>query len=236
MINNRYMKVRLRRNPSVEGISLFHYVKEGENPEKMELRNIIAEFKEESVKNSLFKEYVAEKIGKNLPIIFKCNKEELVVLCVPTSKKRNLESRYKKFCDKLISMGIEADYETLYLSEDVKTKHKKYMNPLEDRTLKEFEQCIRVKRKNIEKLRGKKIVIFDDVITNGSNIRACYEVLRSMAGVDSTFLTLGRTYNQRYEGEFATRESSTTYKYLGSTEKLMADLKNYMSISRLLIA
>lgn len=236
MINNRYMKVRLRRNPTLEGVSLFHYVKEGENPEKMELRSIIAEFKEENTKNSLFKEYSAEKIGKYLPIIFKCKKEELVVLCVPTSKKKTLEARYKKFCEKLNFLGIEADYETLYLSEDVKTKHKKYMNPIEDRFLKEFEQCIRVKRKNIEKLKGKKVVIFDDVITNGSNIRACYEMLRNVAGIEPTFLTLGRTYNQRYEGRFAIKESSTTYEYLESTEKLMADLKEYICISRLLIA
>lgn len=235
MINNRYMRVRLRKNPALEGVSLFHYVKEGENPEKMELRNIIAEFKDENIKNSLFKEYVAEKIGRNLPVIFKCKEEELVVLCVPTSKKRTLESRYKKFCDKLISMGIEADYETLYLSEDVKTKHKKYMNPLEDRFLKEFDQCIRIKKENIEKLKGKKVIIFDDVITNGSNIRMCYELLRSVAGINSTFLTLGRTYNQRYEGKFAIKESSTTYKYVGKSEKFMMDLKNYLSMSKLLM-
>lgn len=235
MTNNKFMRVKIRKSP-IEGVSLFHYVTCGENPKKETLRNLIYTFKENSLSNQLFKEYLAEKIAQYLPELFECKKEDLVILCVPTSKKKTLESRYKKFCDKLNSMGIKADYETFYLTEDVKTKHKMYMSPLEDRFLKEFEQCIRIKRENIEKLKGKKVVIFDDVITNGSNIRACYEALRSMAGVDSTFLTLGRTYNQKYEGEFAIKESSTSYEYGENIEKLMTDLEEYVYISKLLIA
>ena len=232
MTNNRFMRVRLRKNPLVEGVSLFHYVTCGENSEKETLRNLIYTFKEDSVSSQLFKEYLAEKIAQYLPLMFECAKEDLIILCVPTSKKKTLVTRYKRFCDKLVAMGIKADCETLYLSEDVKTKHKKFFQPSGESSLKEFAECIRVKKENIEKLRGKKVVIFDDIITNGSNIRYCYEALKEVTGITATFLTLGRTYNEKYEGRF----SSTSYEYEGNTEKLMNELKDFNDISKLLIA
>lgn len=230
MENNKYMRVRLRKNMAVEGISLFHYITNGVNSEKETLRNLVFTFKEDSLRSQLFKEYLAEKIAQYLPSMFGCEKNDLAILCIPTSKKKKLDLRYKSFCDKLNSVGIRADHETLYLSEDVKTKHKKFFCPEEDKFLKEFSECIKIKKENLEKLRGKKIVIFDDVITNGSNIKMCYELLKKEMGADITFLTLGRTYNKNYEGDF----SSTTYEYAGNIEVLMNELKNYTNISKLI--
>lgn len=221
MKNNSYMKVRIRKRPDIEGISLFHYVKSGINPQREILRNLVFKFKGETSSSELFRGFLAEKVSQYLPLIFDCKKEDLVLLCVPTSKKEKLEGRYKGFCNKLTSMGLKADYETLYLSEDVTTKHMSYY--CLSSGAKTFDRCIRLKRENLPKLKGKKVVIFDDVITNGNNIRDCHELLRAN-GIDAKFLTLARTYNSDFEVK---NTSSTIYEYGGGTEGLMKNLIDF---------
>lgn len=221
MKNNNYMKVRIRKRPDIEGISLFHYVKSGVNPQRETLRNLVFKFKGETSSSELFRGFLAEKVSQYLPLIFDCKKEDLVLLCVPTSKKEKLEGRYKGFCSKLTSMGLKADYETLYLSEDVTTKHMSYY--CLSSGAKTFDRCIRLKRENLAKLKGKKVVIFDDVITNGNNIRDCHELLRAN-GIDAKFLTLARTYNSDFEVK---NTSSTIYEYGGGIEGLMKNLIDF---------
>ena len=221
MKNNNYMKVRIRKRPDIEGISLFHYVKSGVNPQRETLRNLVFKFKGETSSSELFRGFLAEKVSQYLPLIFDCKKEDLVLLCVPTSKKEKLEGRYKGFCSKLTSMGLKADYETLYLSEDVTTKHMSYY--CLSSGAKTFDRCIRLKRENLGKLKGKKVVIFDDVITNGHNIKDCYDLLRAN-GIDAKFLTLARTYNSDFEVK---NTSSTIYEYGGGTEGLMKNLIDF---------
>ena len=223
MKNNSYMKVRLRKRSDIEGISLFHYVKSGVNPQREILRNLVFKFKGETSSSELFRKFLAEKVSQYLPLIFDCKKEDLVLLCVPTSKKEKLEGRYKGFCNKLTSMGLKADYETLYLSEDVTTKHMSYY--CLSSGAKTFDRCIRLKRENLAKLKGKKVVIFDDVITNGNNIRDCHDLLRAN-GIDAKFLTLARTYNEVYE---IGNSSSTIYEYDGGTEGLMKNLIDFVN-------
>lgn len=225
MENNKFMKVKLRRKREIEGISLFHYVSRGENPQKYILHELVYAFKGINYTNSLFKEYLAEKIERYLPIMFNCDKKDLVILCVPSSKKETTVLRYKSFCEKLNSLGIEADYETLYLDSDVETKHlRMYSMNMDNRNLKSFKESIRVNYAKADKLRGKRVVLLDDVITNGKNIESCFELLRSSLGIKSTFLTLGRTYNENYENE----NSSTIYEYMGNADKFMKDLIAYV--------
>ena len=221
MKNNNYMKVRIRKRPDIEGISLFHYVKSGVNSQRETLRNLVFKFKGETSSSELFRGFLAEKVSQYLPLILGCKKEDLVLLCVPTSKKEKLEGRYKGFCSKLNSLGLKADYETLYLSEDVTTKHMSYY--CLSSGAKTFDRCIRLKRENLPKLKGKKVVIFDDVITNGNNIRDCHELLRAN-GIDAKFLTLARTYNSDFEVK---NTSSTIYEYGGGTEGLMKNLIDF---------
>ena len=221
MRNNNFMKVKIRKRPDIEGISLFHYVKSGVNPQRETLRNLVFKFKGETSSSELFRGFLAEKVSQYLPLIFDCKKEDLVLLCVPTSKREKLEGRYKGFCNKLTSMGLKADYEILYLSEDVTTKHMSYY--CLSSGAKTFDRCIRLKRENLAKLKGKKVVIFDDVITNGNNIRDCHELLRAN-GIDAKFLTLARTYNSDFEVK---NTSSTIYEYGGGTEGLMKNLIDF---------
>lgn len=221
MKNNNFMKVRIRKRPDIEGISLFHYVKSGVNPQRETLRNLVFKFKGETSSSELFRGFLAEKVSQYLPLIFDCKKEDLVLLCVPTSKREKLEGRYKGFCNKLTSMGLKADYEILYLSEDVTTKHMSYY--CLSSGAKTFDRCIRLKRENLAKLKGKKVVIFDDVITNGNNIRDCHDLLRAN-GIDAKFLTLARTYNSDFEVK---NTSSTIYEYGGGTEGLMKNLIDF---------
>lgn len=221
MRNNNFMKVKIRKRPDIEGISLFHYVKSGVNPQRETLRNLVFKFKGETSSSELFRGFLAEKVSQYLPLIFDCKKEDLVLLCVPTSKREKLEGRYKGFCNKLTSMGLKADYEILYLSEDVTTKHMSYYYLSSG--AKTFDRCIRLKRENLAKLKGKKVVIFDDVITNGNNIRDCHDLLRAN-GIDAKFLTLARTYNSDFEVK---NTSSTIYEYGGGTEGLMKNLIDF---------
>ena len=221
MRNNNFMKVKIRKRPDIEGISLFHYVKSGVNPQRETLRNLVFKFKGETSSSELFRGFLAEKVSQYLPLIFDCKKEDLVLLCVPTSKREKLEGRYKGFCNKLTSMGLKADYEILYLSEDVRTKHMSYY--CLSSGAKTFDRCIRLKRENLAKLKGKKVVIFDDVITNGNNIRDCHDLLRAN-GIDAKFLTLARTYNSDFEVK---NTSSTIYEYGGGTEGLMKNLIDF---------
>ena len=221
MRNNNFMKVKIRKRPDIEGISLFHYVKSGVNPQRETLRNLVFKFKGETSSSELFRGFLAEKVSQYLPLIFDCKKEDLVLLCVPTSKREKLEGRYKGFCNKLTSMGLKADYEILYLSEDVTTKHMSYY--CLSSGAKTFDRCIRLKRENLAKLKGKKVVIFDDVITNGNNIRDCHDLLRAN-GIDAKFLTLARTYNSDFEVK---NSSSTIYEYGGGTEGLMKNLIDF---------
>ncbi|WP_294727861.1 hypothetical protein [uncultured Fusobacterium sp.] len=221
MRNNNFMKVKIRKRRDIEGISLFHYVKSGVNPQRETLRNLVFKFKGETSSSELFRGFLAEKVSQYLPLIFDCKKEDLVLLCVPTSKREKLEGRYKGFCNKLTSMGLKADYEILYLSEDVTTKHMSYY--CLSSGAKTFDRCIRLKRENLAKLKGKKVVIFDDVITNGNNIRDCHDLLRAN-GIDAKFLTLARTYNSDFEVK---NTSSTIYEYGGGTEGLMKNLIDF---------
>ena len=221
MRNNNFMKVKIRKRPDIEGISLFHYVKSGVNSQRETLRNLVFKFKGETSSSELFRGFLAEKVSQYLPLIFDCKKEDLVLLCVPTSKREKLEGRYKGFCNKLTSMGLKADYEILYLSEDVTTKHMSYY--CLSSGAKTFDRCIRLKRENLAKLKGKKVVIFDDVITNGNNIRDCHDLLRAN-GIDAKFLTLARTYNSDFEVK---NTSSTIYEYGGGTEGLMKNLIDF---------
>ena len=48
MKNNNFMKVKIRKRPDIEGISLFHYVKSGVNPQRETLRNLVFKFKGET--------------------------------------------------------------------------------------------------------------------------------------------------------------------------------------------
>ena len=221
MKNNNFMKVKIRKRPDIEGISLFHYVKSGVNPQRETLRNLVFKFKGETSSSELFRGFLAEKVSQYLPLILGCKKEDLVLLCVPTSKREKLEGRYKGFCSKLNSLGLKADYKTLYLSEDVTTKHMSYY--CLSSGAKTFDRCIRLKRENLPKLKGKKVVIFDDVITNGNNIRDCHDLLRAN-GIDAKFLTLARTYNSAFEVK---NTSSTIYEYGGGTEGLMKNLIDF---------
>ena len=221
MRNNNFMKVKIRKRPDIEGISLFHYVKSGVNSQRETLRNLVFKFKGETSSSELFRGFLAEKVSQYLPLILGCKKEDLVLLCVPTSKKEKLEGRYKGFCSKLTSMGLKADYETLYLSEDVTTKHMSYY--CLSSGAKTFDRCIRLKRENLAKLKGKKVVIFDDVITNEDNIRDCHVRLRAN-GIDAKFLTLARTYNSDFEVK---NSSSTIYEYGGGIEGLMKNLIDF---------
>ena len=221
MKNNNFMKVRIRKRLDIEGISLFHYVKSGVNPQRETLRNLVFKFKGETSSSELFRGFLAEKVSQYLPLIFDCKKEDLVLLCVPTSKREKLEGRYKGFCSKLNSLGLKADYEILYLSEDVTTKHMSYY--CLSSGAKTFDRCIRLKRENLAKLKGKKVVIFDDVITNGNNIRDCHDLLRAN-GIDAKFLTLARTYNSDFEVK---NTSSTIYEYGGGIEGLMKNLIDF---------
>lgn len=221
MRNNNFMKVKIRKRPDIEGISLFHYVKSGVNSQRETLRNLVFKFKGETSSSELFRGFLAEKVSQYLPLIFDCKKEDLVLLCVPTSKREKLEGRYKGFCSKLNSLGLKADYEILYLSEDVTTKHMSYY--CLSSGAKTFDRCIRLKRENLAKLKGKKVVIFDDVITNGNNIRDCHELLRAN-GIDAKFLTLARTYNSDFEVK---NTSSTIYEYGGGIEGLMKNLIDF---------
>lgn len=228
MENNRFMVVKLRERRDIEGISLFHYVTNGINSEKDTLRNLVFKFKGETLSSELFREFLAEKISQYLPLILGCKKEDLVLLCVPTSKKSTVETRYKGFCDKLNSMGLKADYTTLYLNEDVTTKHTSYYGFNSNSNSKTFSECLRVNRENLKDLKGKKVVIFDDVITMGNNIRNCHDILKSN-GIDSIFLTMGRTYNETYE---LRGTSATIYTYGGGIKGLMENLINFPNSSR----
>lgn len=44
MRNNNFMKVKIRKRPDIEGISLFHYVKSGVNSQRETLRNLVFKF------------------------------------------------------------------------------------------------------------------------------------------------------------------------------------------------
>ena len=165
MENNRFMVVKLRERRDIEGISLFHYVTNGINPEKDALRNLVFKFKGETLSSELFREFLAEKISQYLPLILGCKKEDLVLLCVPTSKKSTVETRYKGFCDKLNSMGLKADYTTLYLNEDVTTKHTSYYGFNSNSNSKTFSECLRANRENLKDLKGKEIATIGKGLT-----------------------------------------------------------------------
>lgn len=228
MENNRFMKVKLRRKREVEGVSLFHYVSNGENPQKHILHELVYAFKGINYTNDLFKEYLAEKIEKYLPIMFNCDKKDLIILCIPSSKRETTVLRYKSFCEKLNSLGIEADYETLYLAGDVETKHLRAYNlSINSGNLKTFKENLRVNNARVNRLKGKKVILFDDVITNGKNIESCFNILRDYLGIKATFLTLGRTYNEKYEND----NSSTTYEYMGNTDRFMKSLIDYVNLN-----
>ena len=69
MRNNNFMKVKIRKRPDIEGISLFHYVKSGVNPQRETLRNLVFKFKGETSSSELFRGFLAD-----VPVNMKCKK------------------------------------------------------------------------------------------------------------------------------------------------------------------
>lgn len=118
------------------------------------------------------------------------------IVPVPIHKRRYRQRGYnqaailaKKLGERL---GIEVEEEAL-----IRCKYTMPQKNLSDRErLKNLEQAFRVNQKRIEKYRGKRVLLLDDIYTTGSTIEACTKVLKG-AGVDKVYyisLCIGRGY------------------------------------------
>ena len=114
-----------------------------------------------------------------------------IITSVPIHKKRKKERGYNQ-CD-LISKEIAKAIPNLKFENDilVKIKNTKPQSTLDSKKRKENVigvYCI----KNVDKIKNKKIILFDDIYTTGSTVQECVKILKYNGAKKVDVLTIAK--------------------------------------------
>ncbi|MCQ8213448.1 hypothetical protein NON08_13155 [Cetobacterium somerae] len=134
------------------------------------------------------KEWLIENYGT-----YKLN--GVTFLPIPASNKRVNEKRYKKFCELLCEeLKIENGYNYISMKENNSPNHLK-----DDMRAKKYEFIL-----NEDKLKGKYLIVFDDILTSGKTFYSLVTTLESLNCKIRLVMFLARTIKQEdyVEGYF----------------------------------
>lgn len=135
------------------------------------------------------KDWLIEKYG-----IYQLNR--IVFLPIPASNRKVNEKRYKKFCELLCEdLKIENGYDYISIKENNSPNHLK--NNIK---AKKYEFIL-----NEDKLKGKHLIVFDDILTSGKTFYSLAITLEDLNCKIRLAIFLARTIKQEdYNEEYFT--------------------------------
>ncbi|MGL5622418.1 phosphoribosyltransferase family protein [Cetobacterium sp.] len=123
----------------------------------------------------------------------------IVFLPISASNKKVNEKRYKKFCELLCEdLKIENGYDYISIKENSSPNHLK-----NDIKAKKYEFIL-----NEDKLKGKRLIVFDDILTSGKTLYSLATILEDLNCKIKLAIFLARTIKQKDHNE----EYFTIYK------------------------
>ena len=160
----------------------YYYPKvESVNQYNERVRKLIWDFKK-----GINKSQCATMVTKVLQHFFlKETLTSMTFVCIPASTKKTNEARYRDFSNKISeNCNMQNGYNHIKLKYDREAKH---LSGEKDFNNLEFER---------KWFKGKKVVIFDDIVTSGSSIGNLKNELTKMGATIIGVITLGRTVHE----------------------------------------
>ena len=126
-------------------------------------------------------EWLKEKYGEDV--------SNIIIVCVPTSDKDNYNKRFQPFCQRLCELcKIKNGFPYVCILDDRKAVHKqRHGKNREEVKL----QPIFLDEKN---LKGKKVCIFDDIITTGKSFSDFASQLENVGAIVVGGVFVGKTF------------------------------------------
>lgn len=120
----------------------------------------------------------------------------IVFLPIPASNKKVNEKRYKRFCELLCKdLKIENGYDYISMKENNSPNHLK-----DNINSKKYEFIL-----NKDKLKGKRLIVFDDILTSGKTFYSLAIALEDLSCKVRLAIFLARTIKQEdYNEEYFT--------------------------------
>ncbi|MGL5778410.1 phosphoribosyltransferase family protein [Cetobacterium sp.] len=120
----------------------------------------------------------------------------IVFLPIPASNKKVNEKRYKRFCELLCKdLKIENGYDYISMKENNSPNHLK-----DNINSKKYEFIL-----NKDKLKGKRLIVFDDILTSGKTFYSLAIALEDLNCKVRLAIFLARTIKQEdYDEEYFT--------------------------------
>lgn len=112
----------------------------------------------------------------------------LTFICIPASTKKKNEARYRGFSNRVSeNCNMSNGYDHVKLKYDREAKH---LSGEKDFDNLDFDR---------EWFKGKRVVIFDDIVTSGSSISNLKKELKKMGATVIGAITLGRTVHEEHD-------------------------------------
>lgn len=137
-------------------------------------------------KNGSDQETVKDIVVKKLRSTFGSDCSKLTLVCVPASNKYDNEDRYKDFANHVTSqLNMYNGFDYIKITKDRTPNHMGGTDPAEYSFVTSF-------------FNGKRIVLFDDVVTRGHSMQWFKETLESYGAIVICCMSIGRTYSDYY--------------------------------------
>ena len=157
MATKRFIPEEWKRQWSKFMVTFFDYLptKYEANKREWAVRKLVWDFKEGKRSKG-----VAELVAKRMRTQFGANVQDVTFVCIPASSAQKNETRYKEFCEEVARLtGCKKGYKAVEIEGKRLAIH-------ETKTAKRV-QSVEVIKLNKRFLNGKKVLVFDDVLTQG---------------------------------------------------------------------
>lgn len=156
------------------------------------LKKIIANLKyyDATFLSKKFAKLLVEKIAPNA-------KNYDLIIAVPLHRKRLRTRKYNQSI--LLCKTIKRDFPHLKFYPDflIRTKFSKTQTALNKKEReKNLENIFKINQKYIDLIKGKNILLIDDVITTGATLNNCAKVLKNVGCGKITIVTIAKTVLQ----------------------------------------
>jgi len=167
-----------------------------------EIRRLIWDFKDG-------KDYARSRVSSllidKLKSLFTSQElSNLTLVCAPASKIQVNINRFMKFADSVCTtLDMYNAFDEIEITSERESTHTTNNRNIDRMQYLSF---------NANFFNGKKVIIFDDVVTRGDSMTQLANKLNSMGAIVICSLSIGRTKHQREEGSINSRETSSYHQ------------------------